>query len=197
MYMSSIYNYLINSILIDIIPETKKSIKKGNKIFGAAIINKNNFETICIGTNNEIENPLWHGEISVIKKFYDKSFNNKFSTSDCIFLSTHEPCSLCLSAITWAGFDNFYFFFPYNETKNSFKIPHDLNILNQVFNINYGKYNKKNSYWKSHSILDEIEKINIKNKEELIIKIEKIKEEYKKMSNIYQKQKKISSIPLK
>ena len=189
------YYKILDIILNEIIPLTKKNVLKGNKIFGGAIINKENFSTVCIGLNNEIENPLFHAEVSTINNYFKSK--KKINIKDCIFLSTHEPCSLCLSAITWAGFDNFYFFFPYNETKNSFKIPHDLNILKQVFNISYGKYNKKNSYWKSHSILDEIEKINIKNKEDLIIKIEKIKEEYKKMSNIYQKQKKISSIPLK
>ena len=32
------------------------------------------------------------------------------------FLSSHEPCSLCLSAITFSGFDNFYYLFPYEST---------------------------------------------------------------------------------
>jgi len=64
----SIYYYLINTILKEIIPETKIAISKGNKIFGAAILNKNDFTTVCIGANKEIDNPLWHGEISVLNK---------------------------------------------------------------------------------------------------------------------------------
>ena len=64
--MFKIYNILISKILNEIIPATKISISKGNKIFGAAILNKEDFSTVVIGTNNEIENPLYHGEISAI-----------------------------------------------------------------------------------------------------------------------------------
>ena len=94
--MSSIYNSIIDTILNKIIPETKISISKGNKIFGAAILKKRDYSLVCIGTNKEIENPLWHGEISAIKNYYEIPSNKRVSTKDCIFLSTHEPCSLCL-----------------------------------------------------------------------------------------------------
>ena len=69
--MSDKYNILIKTIIDHIIPNTKKAVLKGNKIFGAAILNKSNNSIICLGTNNEIENPLWHGEISAIKNFYE------------------------------------------------------------------------------------------------------------------------------
>ena len=118
--MYSKYYYLTNTILKQIIPKTKISITKGNKIFGAAIINKKDFSTICIGTNNEIINPLFHGEVSAINKFVKISNKKNIKASDCIFLSTHEPCSLCLSAITWCGFDNFYYFFSIFQYKKCF-----------------------------------------------------------------------------
>ena len=35
----------------------------GNKIFGAAIINKDDYSLVTAGSNNETENPIWHGEI--------------------------------------------------------------------------------------------------------------------------------------
>ena len=126
--MLKFYNILISKILNEIIPATKISVSKGNKIFGAAILNKNDLSTVVIGTNYEIINPLYHGEISTINEYFNSNLNNKIQSSDCIFLSTHEPCSLCLSAITWSGFDNFIFLFPYEDTKNSFNIPHDLKI---------------------------------------------------------------------
>ena len=59
--MFKFYNILILKILNEIIPATKISISKGNKIFGAAILNKNDLSTVIIGTNNEIINPLYHG----------------------------------------------------------------------------------------------------------------------------------------
>ena len=64
--MSKLFNILILKILDEIIPETKISISKGNKIFGAAILKKKDLSTVVIGTNNEIVNPLYHGEISTV-----------------------------------------------------------------------------------------------------------------------------------
>ena len=116
---------------------------------------------------------------------------------DCFFLSTHEPCSLCLSAITWTGFDNFYYLFGYNDTKNKFNIPHDLNILKEVFKINNGKYNKKNKYWKSLSIMDYSKKLAEPKKTIFIKEINKVSRVYNKLSSLYQKKKKEIFIPLK
>ena len=195
--MNKFYNILIHKILNEIIPKTKKSISKGNKIFGAAILKKKDLSTIVIGTNNEIINPLLHGEMSAIIEFFELSKNKKINPRDYIFLSSHEPCSLCLSAITWSGFDNFYYFFPYTHTKNKFNIPHDLNILKEVFKINNGKYNKKNFYWQSHSLLENINKNKIEEKNKINLFVKKIYLEYEKLSNIYQKNKKTNNIILK
>ena len=194
--MFSIYYYLINIILKEIIPETKIAISKGNKIFGAAILNKKDFTTVCIGVNNEIDNPLWHGEISVLNKFYSISSHKRPRTKDCLFLSTHEPCSLCLSAITWSGFDNFYYFFPYTDTESKFNIPHDLKILKEVFSIHKGKYNRKNNYWKSYSIVENVNLLTDPEKSNLLKNIKKITKIYNNFSKLYQKHKSNNDIPL-
>ena len=193
--MSKIYNILISKILEEIIPASKISISKGNKIFGAAILKKEDLSTVVIGTNNEIVNPLFHGEIFTIYEYFSLNLNKKIKPSECVFLSTHEPCSLCLSAITWSGFDNFYFFFPYKDTKDKFKIPHDLNILKEVFNLNNGNYNKNNNYWKSYSIIDEINKLNDSEKYKVDDKINKIYQEYEELSRLYQKNRDKNIIP--
>ena len=44
---------------------------KGNKIFGAAILRKADLSLVLAETNNEIENPLWHGEVHALKRFYE------------------------------------------------------------------------------------------------------------------------------
>ena len=124
------FNKILDIFINDLIPLTNISINKGNKIFGAFIVKKLDLSLISIGTNEENKNPLFHGEISTLFNFYEKNFNN---TKDYYFISSHQPCSLCLSAITWSGFDNFYYFFPYHETNENFNIPHDLKILEEVF----------------------------------------------------------------
>ena len=194
--MLKFYNILILKILKEIIPATKISISKGNKIFGAALLNKKDLSTIIIGTNNERINPLYHGEISTINEYFNSNLNNKIQSSDCIFLSTHEPCSLCLSAITWSGFDNIYYFFPYKKTKELFNIPHDINILKEIFKLDNGDYNRKNSYWRSYSIIAEINKLNKSEHINLHNSIEKIFNEYQKLSELYQKNKDKNIIPL-
>ena len=52
--MSLNYNLILDKILLDLLPLTKIEIQKGNKIFGAIILNKEDYSTISIGTNNEI-----------------------------------------------------------------------------------------------------------------------------------------------
>jgi len=188
--LDNVLNIFINKL----IPETAKEVKLGNKIFGAFIIDKKKHNLIVIGTNNEKDNPLYHGEITTIINFFK---NSNLNPKDYFFITSHEPCSLCLSAITWAGFDNFCYFFPYQDTELTFNIPHDLKILNEVFGIKNGQYNTSNSYWKSYSILNEIDSLdeNIY-KRDLLTKSQKIKDSYDKLSIIYQKNKENNNIPL-
>lgn len=188
------YNSILDIIIDTLIPETKIAVQKGNKIFGAFVVKKSDLSFVITGTNNEITNPLYHGEISALFNFFkSKNLNPK----DYYFISSHEPCSLCLSAITWSGFDNFYYFFSYKETDSTFRIPHDLNILQEVFNIQGGEYNKVNGYWKSFSIIDQIKENEDSNKHNLIKKIDKIKQLYSDLSTQYQNTKISNNIPLK
>jgi len=181
----------------DILPLTSKGVDSGNKIFGAAIIKKDDYSLVVAGSNNEMENPLWHGETHTLKKFYEINKETRPDEKNCIFLSSHEPCSLCLSAITFSGFDNFYYLFPYESTSQEFSIPHDLNILKEVFNINEGNYIKNNSYWKSYSINNLINKLEDSKKKKFKDSFNNIKKNYFELSNKYQTSKENNSIPLK
>ena len=181
----------------DILPLTSKGVDSGNKIFGAAIIKKDDYSLVVADSNNETENPLWHGETHTLKKFYEINKETRPDEKNCIFLSSHEPCSLCLSAITFSGFDNFYYLFPYESTSEEFSIPHDLNILKEVFNINDGNYIKNNSYWKSYSINSLINKLEDSKKKKFKDSFNNIKKNYFDLSNKYQTSKENNSIPLK
>ena len=187
---------ILNVFLKEVLPLTEKGVAKGSKVFGAAIIKKDDLSVVIAETNNEIENPLWHGEMHALKKFYELDANTRPNEKECMFLSSHEPCSMCLSAITFSGFDNFYFLFPYNDTNDEFNIPHDLNILKEVFKIKDGEYNKENSYWKSQNINLLIEKLPTSKKEKILSQLREIKKKYQKLSNQYQENKDGNSIPL-
>jgi tRNA(Arg) A34 adenosine deaminase TadA len=187
---------LIDVIDQDIVPLTRDGVSLGNKIFGAAILSKADLSLVIAGTNNEIENPLWHGEVHTLKQFYELPRNERPLTSDCIFLSTHEPCSLCLSAITWAGFDNFYYLFGYNDTKDSFNIPHDLKILNEVFGIEDGNYARSNAYWRSQDITALVDSLPAGTREPQQQRINEIGRTYTELSDSYQASKGTADIPM-
>jgi tRNA(Arg) A34 adenosine deaminase TadA len=180
----------------DIAPKTRVEVMRGNKIFGAAILLKSDLSLVIAETNNEVENPLWHGEMHAIKKLYERNRASLPAPRDCIFLATHEPCSLCLSAITWAGYDNFYFLFSHEDSRDSFNIPHDLRILKEVFTLEPGGYNASNAYWHSHNIAHMIASLDRGNREALLSRFNDVTALYADLSAIYQANKGSAGIPL-
>ena len=188
---------LIDVIESDIVPLTAAGVLEGNKVFGSAILRKDDLSLVLAGTNNEIENPLWHGEVHTLKLFYEIPASERPDTRDCIFLATHEPCSLCLSAITWTGFDNFYYLFKYADTSETFNIPHDLKILSEVFDINDGNYVRQNAFWKSHSIVDIVAELPAATRDLLQSRIAVLGDTYATLSGTYQESKGETGIPLR
>ena len=178
-------------------PLTRHGVQAGNKVFGGAILRKSDLSLVLAGTNNESENPLWHGEVHTLKLFYELPEEDRPATDDCIFLSTHEPCSLCLSAITWTGFDNFYYLFGYEETDSKFNIPHDLRILDEVFAVKQGRYQRKNAFWESHAIPTLIDQLqNSDEQSSLQARVAAITATYEELSETYQASKPGNDIPL-
>ena len=180
----------------DIVPLTRQGVSIGDKVFGAAILCKDDFSLVVAGSNHETENPLWHGEVHTLKKFYEMPPDRRPATRDCIFIATHEPCSLCLSSITWTGFDNFYFLFGYQDTSEVFNIPHDLKILKEVFRIDNGAYASQNAYWTSHSLLDMVGRLPGEAQAPLLAKVRTLEGVYGELSDTYQASKGDTDIPL-
>ena len=197
---------LLDVIEQDIAPVTQAGVARGNKLFGAAILRKSDLSVVVAETNNEIENPLWHGEMHAIKRFFELPADQRPDTKDCLFLATHEPCSLCLSGITWSGFDNFYYLFSYEDTRDSFGIPHDIAILKEVYAVpdpetgtvspDRPLYNRVNKFWHSHSIIQMIAGLDRSSRESLLARLDDINAFYNEVSTLYQKGKGYKGIPL-
>ncbi len=187
---------LIDTLEHDILPLTIKGVAEGNKIFGAALLLKSDQSTYLAATNNEMENPLWHGEMHLLKLYYEMPESERTPIDQLLFVSTHEPCSLCLSAITWAGFDNFYYFFSHEDSRDEFAIPHDLKILKEVFNVDPGQYRRSNAFWQSFSIMDIIHSLDENDHKALSSRSKSIKARYNTLSEQYQSGKSKNNIPL-
>ena len=153
---------------------------------------------VIAGANGETDNPLLHGEVSTLNEFYEMP--DRPPTGDLTFLSTHEPCPLCLSAITWAGFDNFYYFFTYfftyEDSRDAFGIPHDLRILKEVFGVDDGGYRRSNAFWTAYSIATLVEAEPEPLRTQLREQHLRIRAVYAALSRQYQDSKGDNDIPL-
>ena len=192
----SLITRLLDVIEDDIGPLTQEGVLRGDKIFGAAILHKADGSLVVAGSNEETNCPLWHGEIVAIRKFHEIPRSQRPAARECLFLCTHEPCSLCLSAITWAGFDNFSYLFSYEDSRDAFAIPHDLRILEEVFDCPEGGYLPTNAYWNSQDIVELIEAASGPQRDALRERLASLRRLYGAMSETYQSSKGTSEIPL-
>lgn len=203
---ATLIDRLLDVIEQDIAPVTQAGVARGNKLFGAAILRKSDLSVVVAETNNEIENPLWHGEMHAIKRFFELPADQRPDVKDCLFLATHEPCSLCLSGITWSGFDNFYFLFSHEDSRDSFAIPYDIQILKAVYatpdpetgvvSPDRPLYNTSNQYWTSHNIARMIAGLDRDHRETLLARFDDVNALYADLSAAYQKDKGKKGIPL-
>ncbi|KAM0350706.1 hypothetical protein ACHAPU_003200 [Fusarium lateritium] len=160
---------LLQTIERDIVPLTRDGVSSGSKVFGAAVLSSKTLQPYTVSTNDERTSPLLHGEINCIQTFYTQTFpdakDRPSPRDDCIFFATHEPCSLCLSGITWSGFKELYYLFTYEDSRDQFSIPYDIDILEEVFRVkaegeseeavkNRPLYNRTNKFFTAKSITE-------------------------------------------
>jgi tRNA(adenine34) deaminase len=69
--------------------------------FGAVIVRPETGEPVARGVNDSRANPILHGEIACMND-YVKGHGNKDWPSMVLY-TTGEPCSMCMSALVWAG----------------------------------------------------------------------------------------------
>ena len=130
-----------------------------------------------------------HGEVTAIFEFYDLPKNQRPSPKDTIFIATHEPCPLCLSSITWGGWDNFFYLFTYEDSRDAYGIPHDIVMLDEIFRDPEGTYNEKNKFWSAWGLRDLIATTKTEQQAGFDKRVKALKTTYAEMSDIYQKAK--------
>lgn len=184
-----------------IVPLTRSQVSAGSKLFGAAIIARSSLDVVTVATNNERESPLLHGEINCIQTFFASPSEGRPQTKDCIFFATHEPCSLCLSGITWSGFNEFYYLFTYEDSRDLFSIPYDIDILQSVYQVPSPEdtpetlstkplYNRTNKFFTARSVLDLVGSIpDETERQKWTAEIARVKAIYDELSDVYQKGK--------
>lgn len=182
---------MLDVISDEVLPVTTRCVKEeGNKVFGAAVLKNNaGLDTLVADTNHEMECPLFHGEIYVIHQWTEKTppAERGEVAGKSIFLSTHEPCCMCISSIVWAGFKKVYYLFPY-ETTSEQGIPHDINIMHELWGVQ--TYRKKNEFCSSECIIDLVEALpDSENKTKLRRKIASLTREYDDLSKLYHTEK--------
>ena len=75
--------------------------------FGAVILKDGELIAVAHNTVIKTNDPTAHAEINAIRQASQKL--QRFDLSDCILVTSSEPCPMCLSAIMWAGIKKVYY----------------------------------------------------------------------------------------
>lgn len=203
---SALLRAILTTTTNSIIPLTSAGVTTGSKLFGAAILRKSDLQPHTAATNNERLSPLLHGEINCIQEFFTNPLYNppeqpRPHPKECIFFATHEPCSLCLSGITWAGFREFYYLFTYEDSRDLFGIPYDIEILQEVFRVRgegetaeglegRALYNRRNKFFEGKSLGELVGLVEDEGERRVLEgEIEAVKRAYNGLSDTYQEGK--------
>ncbi|GAB6280386.1 MAG: deaminase [Thermovirga sp.] len=169
---SEIVSRLLEVIEKDILPITEPAVEKGHNIFGGAVLSKEDFSLVTAGTNMRADDPSLHGEIVTINRFFKTK--DHLPVEKTLFLATHEPCSMCLSALAWSGFRKIYFLFGYEETRDDFRMGDDLRMLAEVFTTTAPS--RKNSFFELIPVRSIVH--SIAEREIFLDRIDRIKRKY-------------------
>ena len=192
---AALVDRLLEAIERDVLPLTEAGVAAGNKVFGAALLDKASLGTVLAETNAELSSPLRHGEMHLLERYHALPARDRPAPAELLFVSTHEPCSLCLSAITWSGFDNFFYLFSHADSRDAFAIPHDLRILSEVFGRE--DYRRENAFWSAHAIGDLAASLDGSERAAAAARIEALGRRYATLSERYQSTKDGNAIPLR
>jgi tRNA(Arg) A34 adenosine deaminase TadA len=69
--------------------------------FGAVMARPQTGELVARGVNDSRANPILHGEIACMNDYVQGHGNKEWGAT--VLYTTGEPCSMCMSALVWAG----------------------------------------------------------------------------------------------
>lgn len=93
---------MLEVIRDEILPLTEGEIANGNGTTGGAVLRADTLTSVMIGSSGTRMNPIMHGEMDALIRFFKLPVHP--DPSELIFLTTHEPCAMCATAIGLAGF---------------------------------------------------------------------------------------------
>ena len=160
---------ILDVIRDEILPLTEYEVTHGNHVFGGAILRADTFTSVMVGSNNRVENPLFHGEIDTLIRFFKLPVRPR--TDELVFLATHEPCPMCASAVAWAGFREIWVLFGAREMEDEFGMHVDVEISRELFGTK--EVRPDNKFFKKHSITEAVEKLAPEKFTETIAEIRK------------------------
>ena len=146
---------ILDVIRDEILPLSESEVTRGNHVFGGAILRLDTMTSVMVGSNNRVENPLFHGEIDTLIRFFKLPVRPR--PNELVFLATHEPCPMCAAAIAWAGFKELWVLFGAREMAEDFNMPVDMEMYKELFGANGVR--PDNIFFKKYSILEAIEEL--------------------------------------
>ena len=160
---------MLDVIRDEIIPLTECEVTRGNHVFGGAILRPDTLTSVMVGSNDRVENPLFHGEIDTLIRFFKLPVRPR--PEELVFLATHEPCPMCAAAIAWAGFKELWVLFGAKEIIEDFDMPIDMEMYLELFGTH--KIRPDNSFFKKYSIIEAIAELDTDRFDETLGEIRK------------------------
>ncbi len=80
--------------------EAEASLRQGNHGFGAVLVLRGRVIARAHDTEETQPDPTAHAELKAIRKAASRIGRD---LSECLLVSTHEPCPMCAGAIVWSG----------------------------------------------------------------------------------------------
>ncbi|MDR3331379.1 MAG: nucleoside deaminase [Synergistaceae bacterium] len=148
MHNSEKLQKLLEVIRDEILPLTESEVQRGNHVFGSAILRSDTLTSVMAGSDNRVENPLFHGEIDALNRFFKLPVRPQ--AKDLIFLSIEDPCPMCASAIAWAGFKELWVLFGHKDVEADFSMPSAGVMYRELFGVDGIRLD--NLFYKKHSL---------------------------------------------